>query len=126
LINNTFYNDLTYFLFIVYELFEQNFDKWTSGNEFINRFIQETQLNNWSRKRILEWIPYNRLENIKYLDKGGFSTIYEAIWLDGPIIKYNKFKTKLIRNSNQKVAIKSLDKSSNLNDKFLNEVLINV
>ena len=33
---------------------------------------------------------------------------------------------KLIRDSNKKVAIKSLDKSSNLNNEFLNEVLINV
>ena len=74
----------------------------------------------------MEWIPYNRLENIKYLDKGGFSTIYEAIWLDGPIKEYYDIEKELIRNSNQKVAIKSLDKSSNLNDKFLNEVLINV
>ena len=106
-------------------MLENNFDKWTSGNDFIDRFIQETQLNNGLKKRILEWIPYNRLENIKYLDKGGFSTIYEAIWLDGPIQRYDFFEKKLIRNSNQKIAIKSLDKSSNLNDKFLNEVLIN-
>ena len=74
----------------------------------------------------MEWIPYNRLENIKYLDKGGFSTIYEAIWLDGPIKRWDDKEKKLIRNRNQKVAIKSLDKSSNLNDEFLNEVLINV
>ena len=74
----------------------------------------------------MEWIPYNRLENIKYLDKGGFSTIYEAIWLDGPIKKWDYEEKELIRRSNQKVAIKSLDKSSNLNDEFLNEVLINV
>src|ERR1044072_8076258 len=121
-----FYNNLIcFFLFIVYKLLEQNFDKWTSGNEFINRFIQETQLNNGSGKQILEWIPYNRLENIKYLDKGGFSTIYEAIWLDGPIKGYDDFEKKLIRYSNKKIAIKSLDKSLNLNDKFLNEVLIN-
>ena len=74
----------------------------------------------------MEWIPYNRLENIKYLDKGGFSTIYEAIWLDGPIDNWDDKEKKLIRISNQKVAIKSLDKSSNLNDELLNEVLINV
>ena len=107
-------------------MLENNFDKWTSGNYFIDRFIQETQLNNGSKKRILEWIPYNKLKNIKYLGKGGFSTIYEAIWLDSPIQRYDISEKKLIRNSNQKIAIKSLDKSSNLNDKFLNEVLINV
>ena len=74
-------------MFVVYKFLEQNFNKWTSENEFIDGFIQETQLNNGVNQQILEWIPYNRLKNIIYLDKGGFSTIYEAIWLDGPIIK---------------------------------------
>ena len=27
----------------------------------------------------------NRLANVEYLDKGGFSTVYKAFWLDGPI-----------------------------------------
>ncbi len=60
-------------------MFQQNFDKWTSENEFIDKFIQETQLNAKYIDQILEWIPYNNFKNIKYLDKGGFGTIYEAI-----------------------------------------------
>ena len=123
MINYTFYNNLTnFFLFIVYEFLEQNFNKWTSGNDFIDRFIQETQLNNGLKKRILEWIPYNRLENIEYLDKGGFSTIYEAIWLDGPIKRWNNNEKQWIRYNDKKVALKNLEKSSNLNNEFLNEV----
>ena len=103
-------------------MLEQNFDKWTSGNEFIDRFIQETQLNAENNHQILEWIPYDRLENVKYLDKGGFSTIYEAVWLDGPIKKWNDDEEKWIRGNNEKVALKNLDKSSNLSNEFLNEV----
>ena len=123
MINYTFYNNLTYFfLFIVYELLEQNFNKWTSGNEFIDRFIQETQLNNGLKKQVLEWIPYNRLENIKYLDKGGFSTIYEAIWLDGPIKEWDNYRKQWFRYESKKVALKNLEKSSNLDNEFLNEV----
>jgi len=38
----------------------------------------------------LEWIPYNRFTNLEYFDKGGFSTIYKAIWLDSPIIYWSK------------------------------------
>ena len=34
---------------------------------------------------VIKWIPYNRLRNIQYLAKGGFNTIYKAIWLDGRI-----------------------------------------
>ena len=94
----------------------------TSGNEFINGFIQETQLNARNSKQILEWIPYNKLKDIKYLDKGGFSTIYEAIWLDGPIEYWNDDEKKLVRHNNKKVVLKSLNKSSNLSNEFLNEV----
>ena len=103
-------------------MFQQNFDKWTSKNEFIDKFIQETQLNAKHVFQILEWIPYNQFENVKFLDKGGFSTIYRAIWLDGPIKKWDNDKKRCIRHDNQIVAIKSLNESSNLSDGFLNEV----
>jgi len=59
----------------------------------------------------LKWIPYDRLKDIEYLDKGGFSIIYKAIWLD----------------NNETVALKSINNfnnsSKNLNE-FLNEVNI--
>ena len=118
----TIYNNLIYFYFVVHKLFQQNFNKWTSGNKSIDEFIQEIQLNAIYTSQILEWIPYNKLKNIKYLDKGGFSTIYEAIWLDGPFKKWDYNEKKLIRHNNQIVAIKSLNESSNLSNEFLNEV----
>ena len=62
--------------------FQQNFGNWTSGNEHIDKFIQDAQLNASSYFELLEWIPYNRLKNIKFLAKGGFSTVYEGIWLE--------------------------------------------
>ncbi len=33
--------------------------------------------------KIIEWIPYNSLQNIKYLTKGGCSEIYTAEWISG-------------------------------------------
>ena len=45
--------------------FQQNFDKWTSGNKYIDKFIQEAQLKARNRYEIIEWIPYNSLRNIK-------------------------------------------------------------
>src|ERR1051325_7024837 len=71
---------------------QQDFHKWTSGNEFIDKFIQESQLNAKYSLNVLEWIPYNRLTNVKYLDKGGFSTVYKAIWLDGPITGWDYYE----------------------------------
>src|ERR1043166_7420585 len=49
--------------------YQQDFPNWTSGNIYIHNFIQETQLNAKSCEQVLEWIPYNRLTDIKYLAK---------------------------------------------------------
>ncbi len=106
-------------------MFQQNFDKWTSKNEFIDKFIQETQLNAEYVDQILEWIPYNQFANIKYLDEGGFSIIYKATWLNSPINKWDDNEQNWSRINNQKVVLKSLNKSSNLNNEFLNEVYYN-
>ena len=51
-----------------------------------NRFIQEIQLQAKNYHEVIEWIPYNRLRNIEYLAKGGFSTVYKA---DGRIIGWD-------------------------------------
>jgi len=103
-------------------VFQQDFSNWTSGNEFIDKFIQESRLNAKFTHQLLEWIPYNRLKNIEYLDKGGFGIIYKAIWSDGPIKYWKKNKRKFIRTNNMIVSLKSFNKSSNLNEEFLNEV----
>jgi len=100
-------------------LLQQN---WISGNDFIDKFIQESQLNTHDYKHVLEWIPYNRFENIEYLDKGGFSTIYKAIWLDGSIRYWFENEKRWIRRKDEIVALKVFDKSSNINEECLNEV----
>jgi len=69
-----------------YKKFQQNFDNWTSVNENIDKFIQESQLNASLHIELLEWIPYNRLRNIQFLAQGGFSTFYKALWLDNLLI----------------------------------------
>jgi len=102
--------------------FQQDFSKWTSKNEFIDKFIQEAQLNAKNSYEILEWIPYNKLSNINYYDKGGFSEIHKAIWLDGPIFSWNFDKQQWNRQLSYEVILKTLNNSSNLNSKFLNEV----
>ena len=72
--------------------------------------------------QILEWIPYNRLKNIEYVDKGGFSTVYKANWLDGHIKYWSKEENKWIRSDKRIVILKNFDKSSNLDEEFLSEV----
>ncbi|UZO23812.1 uncharacterized protein OCT59_016142 [Rhizophagus irregularis] len=39
-------------------------------------------MDNFIFEKGLEWIPYNKLKNVEYLNEGGFGTIYKAIWLN--------------------------------------------
>ena len=97
-----------------------NFTNRTSRNEKIDNIIQEIQLKTDNPTDIIyEWIPYDQFSDIKEIGKGGFATVYSAIWKDGPLYyANNKYK----RNSNMKVALKCLSNSQNLTDEFLNEV----
>ncbi|CAB5361075.1 unnamed protein product [Rhizophagus irregularis] len=102
--------------------FQQDFSNWTSKNEFVDKFIQEAQLNSKNSYEILEWIPYSKLSSIDYYDKGGFGEIHKAIWLDGPIYSWNIKKQQWNRQVDYEVILKILNDSSSLNSKFLDEV----
>src|SRR5438045_295780 len=56
--------------------FQQNFQNWTSGNHDIDELIQKTQLKARNYGQVIEWVEYNRFENVEYLAKGGFGTTY--------------------------------------------------
>ncbi|UZO05279.1 uncharacterized protein OCT59_025637 [Rhizophagus irregularis] len=54
--------------------------------------------------------------------KGGFATVYLAIWKNGPL-GYDKYKKEYNRvTSNKVVALKCLHNSQNITNEFLNEV----
>lgn len=57
---------------------------WSSGNKVIDDLIKESirSASNW-HDPFLEWIPYNRLANLKKIGEGGFGVVYSAEWLDG-------------------------------------------
>src|SRR3954452_842575 len=99
-----------------------NFTNWTSGNEKIDNFIQEMQLKIKKVSDIVfEWIPYNQFSDIKEIGRGGFATVYSAIWKDGRL-KYDGYSKEYTRRSNKKVALKCLHNSQNITNEFLNEV----
>ena len=85
-------------IFFYNELFNFFKKSLSSGNEFIDKFIQDAQL---------RWFPYNNFKNIKYLDQGGFSTIYTTNWL----------------NDTGLLVLKSLNNSNEDINEILNEVL---
>ncbi|UZO16959.1 uncharacterized protein OCT59_008325 [Rhizophagus irregularis] len=93
---------------------------WTSGNEKIDDFIQEMQLKiNNENDVVFEWIPYRRFGNVKKIGKGGFSTVYSAIWKDGPL-EYDVNK-KYRRDFDKEVALKYLHTSENSIDFLINK-----
>ena len=60
--------------------YQQNFENWTSGNNDIDKFIQDTQLSaHDSNDKPLEWIPYDRFYDIEYIAKGGFGKVYSRL-----------------------------------------------
>ncbi|GBC04820.1 hypothetical protein RclHR1_00590006 [Rhizophagus clarus] len=72
-----------------------------SDSEVVNKFISRNKL---------RWIPYDKFENVRYFDEGGFGIIYRAGWL--------------YKNGNREVVLKCFNRLNNLHndlDKFLNE-----
>jgi hypothetical protein len=107
--------------------FQQNFENWTSGNNDVDKVIQDTQLSTHEDYKLfnktLEWIPYDRFFDIKYIAKGGFGKVYKANWIDGYLTKWDKEKQNWKRhNKNMFVALKCLDNSKNVTLEFMNEV----
>ncbi|CAB5370435.1 unnamed protein product [Rhizophagus irregularis] len=101
-----------------YILVQMNYT-WDSGNEKIDDFIQERQLNiNPYINVIFEWIPYNQFNEIKEIGKNCSITVYSAIWRDGPLrYNYNGY----IRDSDEEVALKCLHNSQESIDSLINE-----
>ena len=106
--------------------FEKNFKNWTSGNKNIDEFIQQSQLNTLSWMSCLEWVPFEKFQNVTYITKGGFGKIYSAEWPEGFIWYWDIENQEWKRYADIKVALKSLDNSSDISADFLNEVMKNL
>ncbi|RHZ85631.1 hypothetical protein Glove_63g7 [Diversispora epigaea] len=71
---------------------------------------------------VIEWISYDKLENVEYLARGGFSIVYKAKWIDGYIVSWDDNKKSWKRRSqNCYVCLKNLDDSINTRA-FLREI----
>ncbi|RHZ85681.1 hypothetical protein Glove_63g25 [Diversispora epigaea] len=102
--------------------FQSEFDKWTSGNIKIDKFIQQMQHIAEKYGDVIEWIPFDRLENVEYLARGGFGIVYKAKWIDGYIVSWDdNEKSWKRRSQNCYVCLKNLDGSINTSV-FLQEI----
>ncbi|CAG8726032.1 26789_t:CDS:1 [Dentiscutata erythropus] len=59
-----------------------------------------------------EYIPKERIQNIEYLTRGGFSVIYKAEWLDGEIENRNIIRHIIKRKGPQFIALKVITNNS--------------
>ncbi|POG75403.1 kinase-like domain-containing protein [Rhizophagus irregularis DAOM 181602=DAOM 197198] len=99
------------------------FSNWTSGNDNIDNLIQKCQMETYVPYKIIEWIPYDNLKDIKYLTKGGFSEIYTAIWIDGEYEEWNSKEKRLTRCGSMDVVLKSLENVESANQSWFEEAI---
>ena len=98
---------------------------WTNGHSEIDNFIKDTIYNaeEYGYQIFLEWVPFDRFEDIKQIGEGGFAKVYSAKWIDG---RANYIKDdgswKKLRPNPRKVALKRLNGSQNMSAEYLNEV----
>jgi hypothetical protein len=107
--------------------FRYNFKNWTSGNGNIDKFIQSTQLldHKYYKYQALEWIPYNRLYDIKNVTESYKldNKVYRANWIDGYINKWNDINQNWIRNKpNVSVILKILNNPASIMPECINKV----
>src|SRR3984957_12218778 len=93
-----------------------------SGNKVIDDFIRYTLTNYRKRDGRMEFVSYDKFKYVKFIAEGGFSKIYKATWIDGPITDRNKNEQKFNREGEMAVALKELNNSENIDSKELNEV----
>ncbi|RGB31539.1 kinase-like domain-containing protein [Rhizophagus diaphanus] len=103
--------------------FKDNFKNWTSGDNDIDEFIQQSQLNAVYYKKCLEWIPFEKFQDITYIAEGGFGKIYSAEWPEGHIRYWDIENQEWYRFKEfDKYALKNLNNSSDICSDFLNEI----
>ncbi|RIB22982.1 kinase-like domain-containing protein [Gigaspora rosea] len=113
------YYYIYYFLIL---RFEKEFCNWTSDNHNIDQLIQQTQLNAFTFKDIIEWILFSKFTNIKYLAKEGFGTIFKAVWIDGYITGIDYQKNVWKRSAQIDICLKGLYNSKDIKQEFLEEI----
>jgi hypothetical protein len=97
--------------------FKKNFKNWTSGNKGIDKLIQYSQLNAVHHSKCFEWMPFENFQDVTYITRGGFGKIYSAKCPEGRIGYWDIENQEWIRYNNNnelKVALKSLDNSSDI------------
>ncbi|RHZ76362.1 hypothetical protein Glove_198g21 [Diversispora epigaea] len=105
---------IQYCEFCIRKYLENNFENWTSGNNEIDKLIQEFQQKTTAPDRVIEWIEYDKFDDVEHLTEGECATIYTAIWNDGSYDKWDPERKILKRFWG---VLKKLNNSNNNNNK---------
>ncbi|GES74546.1 kinase-like domain-containing protein [Rhizophagus clarus] len=98
---------------------------WTSGNPNVDKFIKDTMYDiKIHSNRFFEWIPFDKFTDIKEIGRGGFSKVYSATRIDGKSFYYkdNDGNYRKEVHGPEKVALRRLNGSQNMSDKYLSEL----
>ncbi|RHZ43784.1 hypothetical protein Glove_856g43 [Diversispora epigaea] len=110
--------------FCIRKYLKNNFGNWTSGNNEIDKLIQECQQKTVAPDSVIEWIEYDQFEDVEHLTEGGCATIYTAIWKEGYYDKWNSERQTLERFGRQKTVLKRLNNSNNNSVNWFQEVTL--
>ncbi|PKC13399.1 hypothetical protein RhiirA5_459460 [Rhizophagus irregularis] len=101
---------------------KDNFRNWTSGNSKIDELIKCTQLSAKENMDYLEWIDFDQFDLIENINKrGAFSSIYSAVWMEGPKWNLDEEAELWTRTGPIKVILKRLDNSQNIDQEYVNQ-----
>ncbi|KAG9307462.1 hypothetical protein G9A89_017292 [Geosiphon pyriformis] len=99
--------------------FEADFPELHSSHGGFDEFIRYRQLNAQKYEHILEWIPFDRLTNIREIGVGGYGTVEQALWKDGPIVAFDEVSNQWRRGGGWIVALKPLRNRTRISVSFL-------
>ncbi|CAG8492362.1 10531_t:CDS:2 [Paraglomus occultum] len=107
--------------------FQSFFSTWSSSSPALNTLIQQSQLNAQHEHDYVEWINYDRIEQVRLLNKGHFGVVYKAIWLDGPRKVWDE-KKGWTRSGCTKIVMKALNDDNNMSsfDEIMRELDTNI
>ncbi|CAJ0745608.1 3111_t:CDS:2 [Entrophospora sp. SA101] len=100
---------------------EKQFMSWTSGNQGIDELIRKCQLNTLVPYGIVEWIPYENFNNVQFKSKNFYSTIFNAVWSQGPNEEWLPESHSLYRSGPKDVILKRLDNFKNHGNDWFEE-----
>lgn len=83
---------------------------WTTGNDEIDEIIKETQRTASKHRKPWKWIPFDKFEDVKFLAKGGYGSVFSAWCTDRDVFG--------------RVALKSFEYSENFSKEYLQRVKI--